>query len=286
MYLILDVILVVVGGGCLLAAVVVVLARLGFPRPAVAPTVAAVVGLVLIAIGIFYWPTVHPRHITANTTATPSPPAAAPQATSPAGDPSCIGFTPGTVSPSSAPSHDNGGLPETGVFDVQRLPSELTPGAPAGGVLVRAGANPSGFDVSTDAVIAPTMTDLISADYDDLSLSDMGGMAFLRVAVGTPRAGTCWNLLDAAALSAFGGGGHVANMRTERPGARMSDYHLTLLCGESAEVLNMCAWSGPGMDGQHPAFGILQVIPLATLSFTDGEMTAFVEKTFEAMTPA
>ena len=66
----------------------------------------------------------------------------------------------------------------------------------------------------------------------------------------------------------------------------MSDYRLTLLCGESAEVLNMCAWSGPGIDGQHPAFGILQVIPMVTLSFTNGEMTAFAEKTFEAMTPA
>ena len=181
MYLILDVILVVVGGGCLLAAVVVVLARLGFPRPLVAPTVAAVVGLGLIAVGIFHWPTVNPRHIAANIAAKPSPLAAAPQATSPADDPSCFGFTPGTVPPSSAPSHDNAGLPETGLFDGQRPPSEFTPGAPAGGVLVRAEAFTSGFDVSTDAVIAPAMTDLSSADYDDLSLSDMGGMAFPSV---------------------------------------------------------------------------------------------------------
>lgn len=48
----------------------------------------------------------------------------------------------------------------------------------------------------------------------------------------------------------------------------------------------MCAWAGPGADGRHPLFGIMNVSYQSRKANAEARMVAFVEAVFEAMTPA
>ena len=164
---------------------------------------------------------------------------------------------------------------------------QLTPGWPAGGALVRAGAYPidnPGFDPWVAAGIAPVMKDLDTADFDDTSRSGDGGRPFLQLAVGTPKAGTCWTELTATALKSSGGQGGSFDVRVVRPGPRMSAYHLTFMCIYSRTIVPQCAWSGPGADGHHPLFGTMRIGVPVFQTFTEPEMAAFVEHLFKAMT--
>src|SRR5262249_26511213 len=194
----------------------------------------------------------------------------------------CTAFTPGPAPRDGGVSRSNTGLPESAPADVQRLPVQVAPGPPAGGPLVRSGEyqfdNP-GFDPFVEDAIAPAMTDLNTANFDDPSTT-MDGTPFMRLAVGTPKPGTCWVELTSTALSSYGGSG----VHTEPAGRRMSAHHLTLMCAWMAGGYRTCAWSGPGLDGHHPLFGILWVFPGDGRPINEAIMTVFSEKVFEAMT--
>jgi hypothetical protein len=182
----------------------------------------------------------------------------------------------------------NGGLPAGDPADVQRLPAQIDAGPPAGATLVRADgpSDSPGFDDSVTEAIAPTLTDLVSADYDDSSLVNTGGMPFMRLEVGTPKPGTCWTELANTALSAYGGSEDVAVEMPEHPGPLMAAQRLVLLCATQVGILNLCAWAGPGADGHHPLYGMLAVPPSFSLQDSpriNAELTAYAERVFEAL---
>ncbi|HKD96001.1 MAG TPA: hypothetical protein VKB69_00235, partial [Micromonosporaceae bacterium] len=230
-----SIVLIVAGILCVAGAGLVGLLRLGLPRRAVAPICVAVAGITLITIGALVFhgrqdvvavaPEPSPRYVPTGTTPTDTTPTATtptdaytpptlntPPAAVPVDGAGC-GYTPGKVYASPPSSIDaNAGLPRTGPSDVQRLPSQLDPGLPAGATLVESTWAPFATDVydeQTAIAIAPSLTDLNATAYDDLSLTDMGGIPFMQLAVGTPKPGLCWYKLATTAVTSFEGPGSV-----------------------------------------------------------------------------
>jgi hypothetical protein len=255
--------LIIIGGVLVLGAALVGLGRVR--RRAVAPVAAAVIGLVLVVLGISAWPPV-------TTIGAPSPR-------------KCVEFTPGAV-PATGPVDRTAGLPVMDMEDLQELPMQMWPGWPAGGVLVRSSAYPvnnPGFDPGVVAAIAPAMRDLDTADFDDTSRTGDGGLPFLQLAVGTPRSDVCWTTLAATALRSYSGGADY-NVQSLTPGPHMATFGAVFLCGYAGSIVDTCAWAGRGID-ERPIFGILRLgVPLDH-AVTGDDMVDFADQVFKAIAP-
>lgn len=199
---------------------------------------------------------------------------------SPAADGSC-----GAIKPRAASA-----MPVSLAGDVQRLPSQFSPGAPAGGPLVVSAETGFGTWYNTQAVqsIGDSLMDVTGTGYDDPSLTDTGGTPFMYITVGTPKPDQCWELLAYDALAHYAGT-EIMDIHTETPGPHLATGHVVLECGEvEAYVVNMCAWAGPGPAGGKPVFGVIDVVPdLRVMSqLSSPNIAAFADRIYAALTAA
>ena len=234
--------------------------------------VAAVVALVLI-LGIAAFRSIGASH-----------PQALNSAAVPVSERSCGGDY-DVLSPSAAPNSPPA-LPATLPGDVQQLPGEFSPGAPAGGPLVPAAGYRRGVLYDNRAVnsIAASLTDVTGDAYDDPSEHNTGDAAFMFVTIGTPKPDQCWELLAYEALANMFGGGQWAGIETVTPGPLLTAAHAVLECGQIADQPDICAWAGPGPAGGEPVFGAIDMAYIPKAHPTYAAMAAFCDKVYAALT--